>query len=119
MAIPILEIILEIIPETGLGEGGDRTSLLRMLHEIELGLEDFETSLESLSDRCEAALNLVSVLPYCHLFTHSSTNSISKEFNLSGERLNLIMMWFTAFTVLFTPIAFVAVGSRDLTFDYL
>ncbi|KUI63623.1 hypothetical protein VM1G_10227 [Cytospora mali] len=74
--------------ETRLGDMDWWELLDRVICEQEYDLDDFEKKLGFLSDRFKAALEM--------------------EFNLSGERLNLIMMWFTAFTVLFTPIAFVA-----------
>lgn len=67
---------------------GAKLELDLRLQDMELDLEDFEAHLGFISDRFKSAMDM--------------------EFNLSGERLNLIMMWFTGFTVLFTPVAFVA-----------
>ncbi|KAH8175586.1 corA-like mg2+ transporter protein [Sarocladium implicatum] len=51
-------------------------------------LEDFKTKLSILAERIQATLDL--------------------DFNLSSERLNVIVLWFTIITVIFTPLSFVA-----------
>lgn len=63
-------------------------ALIEELEGLHKDLNDFEDKYKFFSERFKAALDL--------------------EFSLSSERLNWIMMLFTALTVLFTPIAFVA-----------